>query len=71
VDPDPHGSAFIWLSWIRIWIHIGNADPDTLYVTLQSDQDPAPGFGSGTELRYKSGLVSVSGSLNAYPLHWK
>jgi hypothetical protein len=24
VDPDPHGSAFIWLSWIRI----GNADLD-------------------------------------------
>jgi hypothetical protein len=23
-DPDPHGSAFIWLSWIRICI--GNAD---------------------------------------------
>jgi hypothetical protein len=29
-DPDlaPLGSAFIWLSWIRIWIRIGNADPD-------------------------------------------
>jgi hypothetical protein len=25
-DPDPHGSALIWLSWIRI--RIGNADPD-------------------------------------------
>jgi hypothetical protein len=24
VDPDPHGSALIWLSWIRI--RIGNAD---------------------------------------------
>jgi hypothetical protein len=23
-DPDPHGSALIWLSWIRI--RIGNAD---------------------------------------------
>ncbi len=22
-DPDLHGSALIWLSWIRIWIHIG------------------------------------------------
>jgi hypothetical protein len=28
VDPDPHVSAFIWLSWIRIWIRIRNADPD-------------------------------------------
>jgi hypothetical protein len=28
VDPDPHVSAFIWLSWIRIWIRTGNADPD-------------------------------------------
>jgi hypothetical protein len=27
VDPDPHVSAFIWLSWIRIWIRIRNADP--------------------------------------------
>jgi hypothetical protein len=26
VDPEPHGSALIWLSWI--WIRIGNADPD-------------------------------------------
>jgi hypothetical protein len=26
VDPDPHGVAFIWLSWIRI--RIGNAEPD-------------------------------------------
>ncbi len=25
-DPDPHGSALIWLSWVRI--RIGNADPD-------------------------------------------
>ncbi len=52
-DSDPHGSAFIGLSWIRIWIRIGNADPDpdTHYVTLQSDQYPAPGFGSGSALR--------------------
>jgi hypothetical protein len=27
VDPDPHGSALIWLSWICI--RIGNADPDS------------------------------------------
>jgi hypothetical protein len=26
VDPDPLGSAFIWMSWIRIPIR--NADPD-------------------------------------------
>ncbi len=26
LDPDPHGSALIWLYWIRILI--GNADPD-------------------------------------------
>ncbi len=26
VDPDPHGSAFIWLSWIRTFN--GNRDPD-------------------------------------------
>ena len=26
VDPNPHGSAFIWLSWIRI--RMGNADLD-------------------------------------------
>ncbi len=26
VDPDPYGSALIWLSWIRI--RVGNADPD-------------------------------------------
>jgi hypothetical protein len=26
VDPDPHGSALIWLSWIRICI--GNTDPE-------------------------------------------
>jgi hypothetical protein len=25
VDPDPYGSAMIWLSWIRI--RVGNADP--------------------------------------------
>ncbi len=25
-DSDTHGSAFIWLSWIRI--RIGNVDPD-------------------------------------------
>ncbi len=24
MDPDPDGSAFIWLSWIRTQIHIGN-----------------------------------------------
>ncbi len=27
-DPDPHGSALIWLSWIWIRIRIGYADPD-------------------------------------------
>jgi hypothetical protein len=26
VDLDPHGSALVWLSWIRI--RIRNADPD-------------------------------------------
>ncbi len=26
VDPDSHGSACIWLSWIRIFV--GNANPD-------------------------------------------
>jgi hypothetical protein len=28
LDPDPHGSALIWLFLIRIQIRIGNADPD-------------------------------------------
>jgi len=27
VVPDPHGSAFIWLTWIRI--RLGKADPDS------------------------------------------
>jgi len=27
-DPDPCGSILKWLSWIRIWIRIGNTDPD-------------------------------------------
>jgi hypothetical protein len=27
-DPDPPESAFIWLSWIRIWIYNENVDPD-------------------------------------------
>jgi hypothetical protein len=36
LDPDQHGSAFIWLSWIRI--RIGNADPDSgIYHILQID----------------------------------
>jgi hypothetical protein len=48
VDPNPHGSAFIWLSWIQI--HIGTADPDMAYFScniftfidqdLDSDPDP-------------------------------
>ncbi len=29
VDLNPHGSTFIWLSWIQI--HIGTADPDMAY----------------------------------------
>jgi hypothetical protein len=33
VDPDPHGSEFVWLSWIRI--RIGNAGPEP---------DPGPAF---------------------------
>jgi hypothetical protein len=28
LDPNPHGSAFIWLYWILIWICIKNGDPD-------------------------------------------
>ncbi len=36
-DPDPHGSAFIWLSWTRI--RNGNADPDT-----DSEQENLPEF---------------------------
>jgi hypothetical protein len=28
VDPNPQGSALIWLSWMRIRICIGNADLD-------------------------------------------
>jgi hypothetical protein len=30
VDPNPQRSALIWMSWMRIWICIGNAnlDPD-------------------------------------------
>jgi hypothetical protein len=27
-ETEPHWSASIWLSWIRIQIFIGNADPD-------------------------------------------
>jgi hypothetical protein len=27
VDPDPSGSAFIWLPWIRIRIHSTDPDP--------------------------------------------
>ncbi len=27
-DPDSPGFVWIWLSWIRIWIRIGDADSD-------------------------------------------
>ncbi len=50
VDPNPHGSAFIWLSWIRI--HIGTADPDMVYFSckiftfIDLKVWPGSGFGS-------------------------
>ncbi len=40
-DPDPHDSALILLSWIRI--RIGNADPDQRILpklTIKSDSHP-------------------------------
>ncbi len=39
VDPDPHGSPFVWLCWIRI--RIGNAGPEP---------DPGPAFPKPTKI---------------------
>jgi hypothetical protein len=33
VDPDPHGSAAIWLSWIRIRLGRRNPDPGAWKLT--------------------------------------
>jgi hypothetical protein len=55
LDPDPHGSALIWLSWIRI--RIGNADPDPdrgawkLIILDFGGLDPALGSGSTRAIR--------------------
>jgi hypothetical protein len=43
LDPDSHRSALILLSWIRIRIRIGNADPDPgnlPKLTIKSDSHP-------------------------------
>ncbi len=35
-DPGPHESAMKWLSWVRIWICIGNMSPDPILVAIKS-----------------------------------
>ncbi len=41
MDPEQHGSAFIWLSWLRIGIRNSNPDPGAWKFTKITNK---PGF---------------------------
>jgi hypothetical protein len=62
VDPDPPGSAFIWLSWIQIRIEYAVPDPD-------------PGSGKLTNLKGFCAFVGMffdlSPTLSTYICHVK